>query len=67
MCFGIAFASFAGYAFSTWQMDYLLPFDGQAESPVGFKTMMYTLGLINMIAYGFGTWLGSWRVSLDCC
>jgi len=60
MCFGIAFASFAGYAFSTWQMDYLLPFDGQAESPVGFKTMMYTLGLINMIAYGFGTWLGGY-------
>jgi len=60
MCLGIAFASFAGYAFSTWQMDYLLPFDSQADSPVGFKTMMYTLGFINMLAYGFGTWLGGY-------
>ncbi|MCF6275520.1 MAG: MFS transporter, partial [Robiginitomaculum sp.] len=60
MCLGIAFASFAGYAFSTWQIDYLLPFDGSSEKPVGFKNMMFTLGFINMFAYGFGTWLGGY-------
>ena len=60
MCLGIACASFAGYAFSTWQIDYLLPFDHQAENPVGFKSMMFTLGFINMFAYGFGTWFGGY-------
>jgi len=60
MCLGIAFASFAGYAFSTWQIDYLLPFDGQSENPVGFKGMMFALGFINMFAYGFGTWFGGY-------
>ncbi len=60
MCLGIAFASFAGYAFSTWQIDYLLPFDSSADKPVGFKNMMFTLGFINMFAYGFGTWFGGY-------
>ena len=60
MCFGVAFASFAGYAFSTWQIDYLLPFDGQADKPVGFQNMMFALGFINMLAYGFGTWFGGY-------
>lgn len=60
MCFGVAFASFAGYAFSAWQIDYLLPFDGQADKPVGFQNMMFALGFINMLAYGFGTWFGGY-------
>ena len=60
MCFGVAFASFAGYAFSAWQIDYLLPFDGQSDKPVGFQNMMFALGFINMLAYGFGTWFGGY-------
>jgi len=60
MALGTAFASFAGYAFSTWQIDYLLPFDRSADNPVGFKHMMFTLGFINMFAFGFGTWLGGY-------
>lgn len=63
MCLGIAFASFVGYAFSTWQMDYLLPFDKAAENPLGFKKMMYILALINGISYGAGTFLGGYIAS----
>ena len=54
MCLGIAFASFLGYALSTWQMDYLKPFDPSFD----FKTLVTALGIINGIAYGAGTFLG---------
>ncbi|WP_409433859.1 spinster family MFS transporter [Litorimonas sp. RW-G-Af-16] len=60
MCLGIAFASFVGYAVSTWQMDYLLPFDGSQESPVGFQNMMYFLAFANCVIYGAGTYFGGW-------
>ena len=58
MCLGISFASFVGYAFSAWQMDYLLPFDKASGSDWGFRKMMYALAIINGIAYGGGTYLG---------
>jgi len=60
MAFGIAFASFFGYAVSTWQMDYLLPFDGGQDSPLGFKNMMYILAFSNCVIYGAGTYFGGW-------
>lgn len=60
MALGIAFASFVGYAVSTWQMDYLLPFDGGQESPIGFKNMMYILAFSNCVIYGAGTYFGGW-------
>jgi len=60
MAFGIAFASFFGYAVSTWQMDYLLPFDGGQDSPIGFKNMMYILAFSNCVIYGAGTYFGGW-------
>ena len=60
MALGIAFASFVGYAISTWQMDYLLPFDGSQESPIGFKSMMYILAFSNCVIYGAGTYFGGW-------
>ena len=58
MCLGISFASFVGYAFSAWQIDYLLPFDKASGSDWGFRKMMYALAIINGIAYGGGTYLG---------
>jgi len=60
MCFGIALASFLGYAVSAWQVDYLLPFDATQESPFGFKNMMYILAVLNAILYGGGTYFGGW-------
>lgn len=60
MALGIAFASFVGYAVSTWQMDYLLPFDGGQDSPIGFKNMMYILAFSNCVIYGAGTYFGGW-------
>jgi len=60
MALGIAFASFFGYAVSTWQMDYLLPFDGGQDSPIGFKNMMYVLAFTNCFIYGAGTYFGGW-------
>ncbi len=58
MCFGIAFASFVGYAVSAWQIDYLLPFDGSQANPYGFQRMMYILAAVNAILYGGGTFFG---------
>ena len=59
MCFGIALASFVGYAVSAWQIDYLLPFDAaQGDASFGFQKMMYVLALANMIFYGGGTFYG---------
>jgi len=60
MALGIAFASFVGYAVSTWQMDYLLPFDGGQDSAVGFTKMMYVLAFTNCFIYGGGTFFGGW-------
>ncbi len=60
MALGIAFASFVGYAVSTWQMDYLLPFDGGQDSSVGFTKMMYVLAFTNCFIYGGGTFFGGW-------
>ena len=59
MCFGIAMASFVGYAVSAWQIDYLLPFDtAQGEAAFGFQKMMYILALANVFFYGGGTFYG---------
>ncbi len=58
MCMGISAGSFVGYAFSAWQIDYLLPFDTASAHPWGFSRMMYALAIINGLAYGGGTWLG---------
>ena len=60
MCLGIAFASFTAYAVSTWQVDYLLPFDGAQDSPYGFRKMMYILAFLNCVIYGAGTYFGGW-------
>lgn len=60
MCLGIALASFTAYAVSTWQIDYLLPFDGQQETPYGFRKMMYILAVLNCGIYGAGTYFGGW-------
>ncbi len=58
MCFGIALASFLGYAVSAWQIDYLLPFDASQAEPYGFTKMMYILAVANAICYGGGTFFG---------
>ena len=60
MCLGIASGSFTAYAVSAWQIDYLLPFDGAQESPIGFQKMMYILAATNCFIYGLGTWFGGW-------
>lgn len=60
MCFGIALASFTSYAVSAWQVDYLLPFDAAQEGSFGFQKMMYCLALLNLFAYGSGTFLGGY-------
>ena len=58
MCMGIALTSFASYAVSAWQMDYLLPFDKESGSGYGFKWMAYALALAHLIPYGAGTYFG---------
>lgn len=58
MCFGITFTSFTAYAMSTWQMDYLLPFNSAQSSPKKFTHIMYILGTANCFIYGLGTYLG---------
>ncbi|WP_017930749.1 spinster family MFS transporter [Robiginitomaculum antarcticum] len=58
MCMGITTASFVAYAVATWQVDYLLPFDGAMENPYGFQKMMYILGALNITLYAAGTLLG---------
>ena len=58
MCMGIALTSFVSYALSTWQMDYLLPFDQDSNSGWGFKNMAYALAVIHLIPYGLGTYFG---------
>ena len=58
MCMGIALTSFVSYALSTWQMDYLLPFDKESSSGYGFKWMAYALAIIHLIPYSIGTYFG---------
>ncbi len=60
MCLGIALASFTAYAVSTWQVDYLLPFDSAQDTPYGFRKMMYILAFLNCVIYGAGTYFGGW-------
>ena len=60
MCMGIALASFTTYAVSTWQVDYLLPFDATQDQPQGFRKMMYILAALNFFIYGSGTFFGGW-------
>ena len=60
MCMGIALASFASYAVSAWQVDYLVPFDGAQSNPIGFQNMMYCLALLNLFIYGSGTFFGGY-------
>jgi len=60
MCMGIALASFVTYSVSTWQVDYLLPFDAAQETSYGFRNMMYILAVLNCVVYGAGTFFGGW-------
>ena len=55
MCLGIASASFVGYAFNAFQTKYLIPFDPSFNP----RTLMFSLGLINGIAYAAGTYFGA--------
>ena len=54
MCFGIAFASFASYAFSGFQTKFIRLLDPEFD----FRTVVIVLGFINGIAYAGGTYLG---------
>jgi len=54
MCFGIAFASFASYAFSGFQTKFIRELDPSFD----FRTVVIVLGIINGIAYAGGTYLG---------
>lgn len=56
MCFGIAFASFASYAFSGFQTKFIRLLDPSFD----FRTVVIVLGFINGIAYAGGTFLGGY-------
>ena len=67
MCFGIAFASFAGYALSGWLIDYIVRAfpDMLLSGPLldqlpehGVGRLLIVLGLINGILYTAGIWIG---------
>jgi MFS family permease len=58
MCFGIAFGSFAAYAASSWGVDYVTRHDPSYKTEK-FRYLMNMLGLINGLAYGFGTYFGA--------
>lgn len=60
MCLGIAFVSFGGYAVANWGIDYIVRWDPTLKTdPARFKWLMNWLGVINGIAYGFGTYYGA--------
>ncbi len=56
MCFGIAFASFASYAFSGFQTKFIRLLDPEFD----FRTVVIALGFINGIAYAGGTYMGGY-------
>ena len=62
MCMGIAWVSFGGYAVANWGVDYIVRFlpeyaPGQGNGK--FRWLMLSLGLINLIAFGAGTYFGA--------
>ncbi len=60
MCLGIAFVSFGGYAVANWGIDYLARYDpSYAPGQENFSGLMFKLGLINLVAYGAGTYYGA--------
>jgi len=60
MCFGIAFVSFGGYAVGNWGIDYLARYDpSYAPGQPNFPGLMFKLGMINLVAYGAGTYFGA--------
>ena len=59
MGMGIAWVSFGGYAVSLWGVDYIVRFLPEYAPGVGngkFRWLMLSLGLINLIAFGAGTY-----------
>ena len=72
ICAGFTFSTFAGYATSTWFLDYLARFDPEyAPGGTKFGGLMNRLGLIYLFGAGLGTvigakiadWLGKRNVS----
>ena len=62
MCLGIAFASFCGYALGAWGIDYVTRLDPSFMPGSGtgnFSTLMFSLGLINLVFYSLGTFGGA--------
>lgn len=55
MCFGIAFGSFASYAFSAFQTKYVVALDPSFD----FKTLVIVLGVINGTTYAGGAFFGA--------
>jgi len=55
MAFGIAFASFASYAFNGFQTKYVRLLDPDYD----FRQVIIILGIINGVAYAGGTYLGA--------
>jgi MFS family permease len=62
MCMGIAWVSFGGYAVSNWGIDYLFRFAPEYKPGAGnglYSGLMFKLGLLNLFAYGAGTYYGA--------
>lgn len=62
MCMGIAWVSFGGYAVSNWGIDYLFRFAPEYRPGAGnglYSGLMFKLGLLNLFAYGAGTYYGA--------
>ena len=59
MCLGIAFVSFGGYAIANWGIDYLTRWDPTLKEPARFQQLTIWFGLMNGVAYGFGTYFGA--------
>ena len=60
MCFGIAFASFAAYAFSGFQTKFLRLLDPEYD----FQKIVIIIGFINGIFYVAGTYIGAKLVDI---
>lgn len=54
MCMGIAFASFAAYAFSGFQTKFIRLLSPEAD----FRLVLIVIGIINGLVYAAGTFLG---------
>lgn len=62
MCMGIAWVSFGGYAVANWGVDYIVRFLPEYAPGAGngkFRSLMIALGLMNLLAYGAGTYFGA--------